>query len=120
MYNPITGQQQLWDWDAASKTWGVFAQDTWKARNNLTLTLGLRFDNQGNPYSRSDSTVFGNFLLGSGSTFEQQVASGVASPSENALNGSPKVWNPRLGAAWDVNGKGDWVERGGLGCTPIG
>jgi len=115
MYNPITGQQQLWDWDAASKTWGVFAQDTWKARNNLTLTLGLRFDNQGNPYSRSDSTVFGNFLLGSGSTFEQQVASGVASPSEHALNGSPKVWNPRLGAAWDVNGKGDWVVRAGVG-----
>ena len=115
MYNPITGQQQLWDWDAASKTWGVFVQDTWKARRNLTVTLGLRFDNQGNPYSRSDSTVFGNFLLGTGSTFEQQVASGVASPSENALNGSPKVWNPRLGAAWDVNGKGDWVVRGGVG-----
>jgi carboxypeptidase family protein/TonB-dependent receptor-like protein len=115
MYNPITGQQQLWDWNAASKTWGAFVQDTWKARRNLTLTLGLRFDNQGNPYSRSDSTVFGNFLLGTGSTFEQQVANGVATPSEHALKGAPKVWNPRLGAAWDVNGKGDWLVRGGLG-----
>ena len=115
MYNPITGQQQLWDWNAASKTWGVFIQDTWKARRNLTLTVGLRFDNQGNPYSRSDSTVFGNFLLGAGSTFEEQVANGVARPSENALNRSPKVWNPRVGVAWDVNGKGDWLVRGGFG-----
>ena len=49
MYNPITGQQQLWDWNAASKTWGLFAEDTWKARRNLTLTLGFRFDDQGNP-----------------------------------------------------------------------
>lgn len=115
MYNPITGQQQLWDWNAASKTWGLFVQDTWKARRNLTLTLGFRFDDQGNPYSRSASTVFGNFLLGSGSTFQQQVASGIAKPSHNALNHSPKAFNPRIGAAWDIDGKGDWVLRGGFG-----
>ena len=115
MYNPITGKQQLWDWNAASKTWGVFVQDTWKARKNLTLTLGLRFDDQGNPYSRSDSTVFGNFLLGTGSTFEERVANGVAKPSVHALNRSPKVFHPRVGAAWDVTGKGDWLVRGGAG-----
>ena len=40
MYNPATGQQQLWNWDAASRTFGLFVQDTWKARKNLTLTLG--------------------------------------------------------------------------------
>ncbi len=115
MYNPITGQQQLWDWNAASKTWGLFAQDTWKARRNLTLTLGFRFDDQGNPYSRSASTVFGNFILGSGATFQDRVASGIAKPSQNALNRSPKTYNARVGAAWDVNGKGDWVLRGGFG-----
>src|SRR5256886_15264672 len=70
MYNPITGQQQLWDWNAASKTWGLFLEDTWKARRNLTLTVGFRFDDQGNPYSHSDSTVFGNFILGTGSSFQ--------------------------------------------------
>jgi hypothetical protein len=115
MYNPITGQQQLWDWNAASKTWGLFAQDTWKARRNLTLTLGFRFDNQGNPYSRSASTVFGNFYLGSGATFQDQVASGVAKATKNALNHSPKTYNPRIGAAWDITGKGSWLLRGGFG-----
>ncbi len=82
MYNPITGQQQLWNWNAASKTWGLFAEDTWKARRNLTLTLGFRFDDQGNPYSRSAATVFGNFHLGTGSTFAEEVANGVATPSK--------------------------------------
>ncbi len=115
MYNPITGQQQLWDWNAASKTWGLFAEDTWKARRSLTLTLGFRFDDQGNPYSRSASTVFGNFHLGTGSTFQQQVANGIAKPSNNAVNRAPKAYDVRLGAAWDINGRGDWVLRGGFG-----
>ncbi len=79
------------------------------------MTLGFRFDDQGNPYSRTDTTVFGNFYLGSGSTFQDQVANGVARPTENALNSSPKAFNPRAGVAWDVTGNGDWVVRSGFG-----
>ncbi len=115
MYNPNTGQQQLWSWDAASKTWGLFVEDTWKARRNLTLTLGFRFDDQGNPYSKTPTTVFGNYYLGSGSTFEQQVANGYATPTHNALLRTPLAPGPRIGAAWDINGRGDWVLRGGFG-----
>jgi len=115
MYNPLTGQQQLWSWDAASKTFGIFAEDTWKARRNLTLTLGFRFDDQGNPYSKTTTTVFGNFYLGSGSTLADQVAGGYAKPTPNALAGAPKAYTPRIGAAWDVNGTGNWVVRGGFG-----
>ena len=115
MYDPVAGQQKLWEWNAASRTWGAFAQDTWTARRNLTLTLGFRYDDQGNPYSRTDTTVFGNFYLGSGSSFQEQVANGVARPTKNALNNSPKAFNPRAGVAWDVAGNGEWVVRGGVG-----
>jgi hypothetical protein len=115
MYNPNTGQQQLWEWNAASKTWGLFAEDTWKVRRNLTLALGFRFDDQGNPYSKSSTTVFGNFYLGKGSTFNEQVASGYAKQTHNALARSPLAFNPRIGAAWDVTGRGNWVLRGGFG-----
>jgi hypothetical protein len=115
MYNPITGQQQLWNWNAASKTWGIFAEDTWKAKRNLTVTFGFRFDDQGNPYSKSDATVFGNFYLGSGSSFQDEVASGIAKPTKNALLSTPKAYQPRIGVAWDINGKGDWLLRGGFG-----
>jgi hypothetical protein len=116
MYNPATGQQQLWNWDAASRTFGLFVQDTWKARRNLTLTLGLRYDDSGNPWSKSDATVFGNFYLGTGDTQQQQIANGYAKGTHNALLHSVNnLFSPRLGVAWDPTGKGDWVVRGGFG-----
>src|SRR3954453_24117129 len=116
MYNPQTGTQQLWNWDAAARTFGLFVEDTWKARRNLTLTLGLRYDDSGNPWSRSASTVFGNFYLGTGNSVEQQIANGYAKGTHNALLHSVnKLFSPRLGVAWDPTGKGDWAVRGGFG-----
>ena len=116
MYDPITGKPVLWSWDAASRTWGLFAEDTWKARKNLTLTLGLRWDDSGNPWSKSATTVFGNFFLGPGQTSQQQVANGFAKASHNALNHSVNnLLSPRIGLAWDLTGKGETVLRGGFG-----
>jgi Carboxypeptidase regulatory-like domain len=115
-YNPQTGTQQLASWDAASRTFGLFAEDTWKATKNLTLTLGLRYDDSGNPWSKSPTTVFGNFYLGTGDTIQQQVANGYAKATHNALlhavNG---LFSPRVGFAWDPTGHSDWVIRGGAG-----
>ena len=115
-YNPATGTQELWSWDAASRTFGLFVEDTWKARKNLTLTLGLRYDDSGNPWSKSASTVFGNFYLGTGTTEQEQVANGYAKATHNALLHSVNnLFSPRIGVAWDPTGKGDWVVRGGFG-----
>ena len=116
MYDPLTGKPVLWSWDAASRTWGLFAEDTWKARKNLTLTLGLRWDDSGNPWSKSATTVFGNFYLGPGQTFQQQVANGFAKATHNALNHSVNnLVSPRIGFAWDVAGTANTVVRGGFG-----
>ena len=114
MYNPTTGLPVLWSWDAASRTWGAFAEDTWKVKSNLTLTLGVRYDDSGNPWSKSASTVFGNFYLGPGATYDDQVANGFAKQTHNALNHSVNnLISPRLGVAWSpANG---WVVRGGFG-----
>jgi len=115
-YNPQTGTEQLWSWDAASRTFGLFVEDTWKARKNLTVTLGLRYDDSGNPWSKSPSTVFGNFYLGTGTTEQQQVANGYAKATHNALLHSVNnLFSPRIGFAWDPTGNGDWVLRGGFG-----
>jgi hypothetical protein len=116
MYNPATGQQQLWNWDAASRTFGLFVEDTWKARRNLTLTLGLRYDDSGNPWSKSAATVFGNFYLGTGDTLQQQIGNGYAKGTHNALLHSVNnLFSPRIGVAWDPTGSGNWVVRGGFG-----
>jgi Carboxypeptidase regulatory-like domain len=116
MYNPNTGTQQLWNWDAAARTFGLFVEDTWKARKNLTLTLGLRYDDSGNPWSKSSSTVFGNFYLGTGTTKQQQIGNGYAKPTANALLHSvDNLWSPRAGFAWDPTGNGNWAIRGGTG-----
>lgn len=114
-YDPLTGKPVLWDWNAASKTHGLFAQDVWKVRSRLTLTLGLRWDDFGNPYSRSPLTAFGNFNLGQGATREEQVANGVMKVQSPVFNSFQQAFSPRFGIAWDPTGKGDWVVRGGAG-----
>jgi hypothetical protein len=115
-FNPNSGTQQLASWDAADRTLGIFAEDTWKVRRNLTLTLGLRYDDSGNPYSKSPTTVFGNFYLGTGATQQDQIANGYAKATQNALlHRMDNLFSPRGGFSWDPTGNGEWVLRGGAG-----
>ena len=80
------------------------------------MTLGLRYDDSGNPWSKSDTTVFGNFYLGTGTTEQEQIANGYAKATHNALLHSVNnLFSPRIGVAWDPTGNGDWVVRGGFG-----
>jgi hypothetical protein len=115
-YNPITGKHMEWDWNAASITGGVFFQDSWKMRRNLTVNYGIRWDDFGNPYSRSADTVFGNFYMGPGSTFTEKVANGYVLQKTHALNRAiTDVASPRAGVSWDVLGNSQWVVHGGAG-----
>jgi hypothetical protein len=115
-YNPITGKHQEWDWNAASRTGGVFLEDSWRARRNITINYGIRWDDMGNPYSRSPETVFGNFYMGPGQSMTQQVASGFILQKEHALNRAiTDILSPRGGVAWDIFGNSKWVLHGGAG-----
>ncbi|MGH9771218.1 MAG: TonB-dependent receptor, partial [Candidatus Acidiferrales bacterium] len=114
-YDTITGKPVLFDWDTASSTNGLFAQDVWQVKPNLTLTMGIRWDDFGNPYSRSPSTVFGNFHYGAGLTTQQQISNGFVRQGKYVFNRSQTGFQPRFGVAWNPDKKGVWVLRGGFG-----
>lgn len=115
-YNPLTGQPQAGNYGYAMTTGGIFAQDTWKIKPNLTLNYGLRWDDFGNPYPSLKGTNLSNFFLGYNPTFNQQVATGVMRKVTNVFLGPiDNVWSPRFGIAWDPASNGNWVLRGGFG-----
>lgn len=115
-YNPISGQPQPGNYGFVETTGAAFAQDTWKVNKKLTLVYGLRYDNYGNPYPSLSGTIAAPFHLGSGSSFQQQIANGFLKQGTHALNHDIN-WNfaPRVGASWDVTGTGNWVVQGGFG-----
>jgi hypothetical protein len=115
-YDPISGQKTQYNWNAAGITHGAFIEDTWKVNRKLTANFGLRWDDFGNPYSRSASTVFGNFFLGPGPNLQAQIANASVIQHHHALNRSiTDVFSPRGGLAWDPTGTGKWVIKGGAG-----
>ncbi|MDQ3816732.1 MAG: TonB-dependent receptor, partial [Acidobacteriota bacterium] len=77
---------------------GLFVQDNYKVRKNLTLELGLRYDWNMSPTERYDRFV--NFVPATDSLVE--VNHGIA-PVYKTNN---KNWQPRVGFAWDPWGDG--------------
>jgi len=99
--------------DNRTRYGGLFVSDTWKAKSNLTLNLGLRWD-----IARPWSDVYGRLT-----TAEPGVQSTKFpdSPPGNVVPGDPGVlstisptpynnFGPRIGLAWAPSG-GIWGEN---------
>ena len=87
-----------------NEEFSLFAQDQWQARPNLTITYGLRWDAQLMPETADPrTTAFAPFL--GDPTF----------PSDGRIPDQWTMFQPRLGAAWDVRGDGKSVVRGSAG-----
>jgi len=116
-YNPLTGQAGTVVFGGQETPFGFFVQDDWKLKPNLSLTLSLRWDDYTNhtPWGNS-GFQFSSLLLGSESTFADQVASAGVHPVSGVFaNSITNLWSPRLGFAWDPTKSGNWSIRGGIG-----
>src|SRR5712671_5724628 len=93
--------------------YGVFIQDNWKATPTLTINYGLRWEGQKepDPITPPSSVFFSGFI---GQTVTN--ANGTfAFPSNGKIPSDYKMFQPRLGIAWDVKGDGKDVLRAAAG-----
>lgn len=113
--------------------YGMFFQDDWKLRHNLTINIGLRWDIQGAP-SESANKVVSTFDTGVVNPVNDEVVATGLLPSGMTLmggltyagvNGRPRpIYNtnkylvqPRVGFNYALNNS--TVIRGGFGTTYV-
>jgi Carboxypeptidase regulatory-like domain len=113
-YDPLTGTAKPFVFGAKGNGESLFFQDEWRVRPNLTLTMGVRWDDFGNPVG-VDGYQYSNMFLGSGSLdqrFEDATVKAVNSPFSHRLN---RNFAPRFGYAWSPGFSGKTSIRGGIG-----
>ena len=113
--DPATGQSTVGAGEYRTKEWGLFIQDNWKVRPNLTLNLGLRYENFGNP--SKENGPFNGIILGSGATRQVQMVTAQAATIDQLWKTDWNNFAPRLGIAWDPKGDATTVFRGGAGVS---
>jgi Carboxypeptidase regulatory-like domain/TonB dependent receptor len=91
--------------------YGLFAQDDWRVKKNLTINYGVRYEFSS--VMKEAHNLLGNFDPNSPTGLIQVGLNGVSGP----YNPDHKNFAPRLGFAWDITGRGNTVIRGGVGLV---
>jgi hypothetical protein len=91
--------------EVSNEDLALFAQDRWQIRPNFTLNYGLRWEAQifPEPVVPPAETAYGIFL------------NDPRFPSDGTLPSQKKMFQPRVGFAWDISGKGKSVLRASYG-----
>ena len=88
-----------------NEDFAVFAQDKWQIWPNFTLNYGLRWEAQifPDPVTPPSQTAYGIFL------------NDPRFPSDGTLPSDKKMWQPRVGFAWDIANNQKSVLRASYG-----
>lgn len=91
--------------DISNENYALFVQDKWQIRPNLSLDYGLRWEAQifPDPVIPPSQTAYGVNL------------SDPRFPSNGKIPNATKMFQPRLGLAWDVRGNGKSAIRASWG-----
>jgi hypothetical protein len=117
-YNPTSGVPTDFRKYFRANTYGFFGQDTWKAKPNLTLTFGLRYD-----YFTPLHEKFGNLsnlVLGQGAA---TLTGATIRTGGDFTNADRNNFGPQLGVAWSPRNtfghewNNKFVLRGGVGVA---
>jgi len=136
VYLPGQNAQHTWK----EREWGTFFQDDFKARSNLTVSFGLRWDYYGTPYAATGN--MGGVLNGSQSIFGISgntlgalfnpgvyninnltqlgyIGKNSSNPNVSPWNSNNKNFAPTLGLSWSLPwfGKDKTVFRTGYGIA---
>lgn len=113
--NPLTGAPTNFPRYFTIHEGGLFVQDDWKVRPKLTVNLGARYNYFGAPAEREGR--LSSIIFGSGNNFAERLASATVGRVERLY--TPQKFNvaPRVGLAYDVNGRGATIVRLGSGLA---
>lgn len=115
-YDPLTGRSKFYQYGAGLNTVDLFAQDEWRVRPNLNLTLSMRWDDYGNAHGVLGLKLT-NIFTAPGTTVDQRFSTAVVRQTgSNEFPGRlDNNFSPRFGFAYSPGRSQTTNIHGGIG-----